>query len=169
MAGTKARAYIKATFNNTILTFTDPEGKTICWGSAGTAGFKGARKSTPYAATVTVEAAAKKAIAQGVREVEVYIKGPGPGRESGRSTPSHPACAVGPAPGRFLRRANPGRSRPAGAIHGFGTRSRAPHWSRGRRNRATDDRRQCTKTRGRAAPWRGSGQRPQRRSVRPPH
>jgi small subunit ribosomal protein S11 len=82
MAETKARAYIKATFNNTILTFTDPQGKTICWGSAGTAGFKGARKSTPYAATVTVEAAARKVMAQGVREVEVYLKGPGPGRES---------------------------------------------------------------------------------------
>jgi small subunit ribosomal protein S11 len=82
MANTKAKAHIKATFNNTILTFTDLEGKTICWGSAGTAGFKGARKSTPYAATVTVEAAAKKAMAKGVREVEVYIKGPGPGREA---------------------------------------------------------------------------------------
>jgi small subunit ribosomal protein S11 len=82
MAATKGRAYINATFNNTVLTFTDSQGKTICWGSAGTAGFKGARKSTPYAATVTVEAAARKALAQGVREVEVYIKGPGPGREA---------------------------------------------------------------------------------------
>lgn len=79
---TKARAYIKASFNNTVVTFTDDKGKTICWGSAGTAGFKGARKSTPYAATTTVEAAAKKALAHGVREVEVYIKGPGPGRDS---------------------------------------------------------------------------------------
>jgi small subunit ribosomal protein S11 len=82
MREAKARAYITATFNNTILTFTDSKGKTICWGSAGTAGFKGARKSTPYAATMTVEAAAKKALASGVREVEVYIKGPGPGREA---------------------------------------------------------------------------------------
>lgn len=79
---TKARAYITATFNNTIVTFTDSEGKTICWGSAGSAGFKGARKSTPYAATTTVETAAKKALAHGVREVEVYLRGPGPGRDA---------------------------------------------------------------------------------------
>jgi len=81
-AKTKARVYITATFNNTIVTFTDLQGKTICWGSAGTAGFKGARKSTPYAATTTVEAAAKKALASGIREVEVYVKGPGPGRDA---------------------------------------------------------------------------------------
>lgn len=78
----KARAYINATFNNTTVTFTDFKGKTICWGSAGTAGFKGARRSTPYAATTTVEAAAKKALAHGIHEVEVYIKGPGPGRDA---------------------------------------------------------------------------------------
>lgn len=78
----RARVYIKASFNNTLVTFTDPKGKTICWGSAGTAGFKGARKSTPYAATTTVEAAARKALAHGIREVEVYIKGPGPGRNA---------------------------------------------------------------------------------------
>lgn len=79
---TKARVYITASFNNTVVTFTDVKGSTICWGTAGTAGFKGARKSTPYAATTTVEAAAKKALAHGVREVEVYIKGPGPGRDA---------------------------------------------------------------------------------------
>ncbi len=77
-----ARAFISATFNNTVVTFTDLKGNTICWGSAGTAGFKGARKSTPFAATTTVDAAAKKALAQGVKEVEVYIKGPGPGRDA---------------------------------------------------------------------------------------
>lgn len=79
---TKARVYITATFNNTIVTFADLNGKTICWGSAGSAGFKGARKSTPYAATTTVEAAARKALTHGIREVEVYIKGPGPGRNA---------------------------------------------------------------------------------------
>ena len=79
---TKAKAYVTATFNNTLVTFVDFKGNTLCWGSAGTVGFKGARKSTPFAATTTVEAAAKKALAQGVREVEVYIKGPGSGREA---------------------------------------------------------------------------------------
>ena len=79
---TQARVYITATFNNTMVTFTDSGGKTICWGSSGTAGFKGARKSTPFAATTTVEVAAKKAIANGIKEVEVRIKGPGPGRDA---------------------------------------------------------------------------------------
>jgi small subunit ribosomal protein S11 len=79
---TKAKAYVTATFNNTLVTFVDLKGNTLCWGSAGTVGFKGARKSTPFAATTTVEVAAKKAIAQGVREVEVYIKGPGSGRDA---------------------------------------------------------------------------------------
>lgn len=78
----KAKAYVRATFNNTIITFTDLEGNTICWGSSGEMGFKGARKSTPFAAVSTVEAAAKKALAHGIREVEVYIKGPGSGRDS---------------------------------------------------------------------------------------
>lgn len=78
----RARVYIKASFNNTLVTFTDFQGKTICWGSTGSAGFKGARKSTPFAATTTVDAAAKKALAKGVREVEVRIKGPGPGRDA---------------------------------------------------------------------------------------
>lgn len=78
----KARVYIRATFNNTIVTFTDLKGNTICWGSSGEAGFKGARKSTPFAATTSVETVAKKALARGIREVEVYIKGPGPGRDA---------------------------------------------------------------------------------------
>lgn len=79
---TGARVYITATFNNTIVTFADLEGKTICWESTGSAGFKGARKSTPFAATTTVEKAAKKARQLGIKELEVYIKGPGPGREA---------------------------------------------------------------------------------------
>lgn len=78
----RARVYITATFNNTIVTFTDGEGKTICWGSSGVSGFKGARKSTPYAATTTMDGAARKAMAQGVKEVEVRVKGPGQGRDA---------------------------------------------------------------------------------------
>lgn len=75
-------AHIQATFNNTIVTITDPRGNTIAWSSAGVQGFKGSRKSTPYAAQTAVEDAAKKAMEHGVRSVEVYIKGPGSGRES---------------------------------------------------------------------------------------
>lgn len=78
----RAKVFITATFNNTLITFTDMEGKTLSWGSAGLAGFKGARKSTPYAAMSAVEAAAKKVLARGIREVEVYVKGPGPGRDA---------------------------------------------------------------------------------------
>lgn len=75
-------AHIQATFNNTIVTITDPRGNTIAWSSAGVQGFKGSRKSTPYAAQTAVEDAAKKAMEHGMRTVEVYIKGPGSGRES---------------------------------------------------------------------------------------
>lgn len=75
-------AHIQATFNNTIVTFTDPRGNAISWSSAGVQGFKGSRKSTPYAAQTAVEDAAKKAMEHGMRTVEVYINGPGSGRES---------------------------------------------------------------------------------------
>ena len=78
----KGKVFITATFNNTLVTITDPEGNTLCWGSAGLVGFKGARKSTPYAATTAVEAVARKAQDRGLREVEVYIKGPGSGRDA---------------------------------------------------------------------------------------
>ncbi|KKU83171.1 30S ribosomal protein S11 [Candidatus Gottesmanbacteria bacterium RIFCSPLOWO2_01_FULL_49_10] len=78
----KGKVYITATFNNTIVTITDVRGDTISWGSSGMAGFKGARKSTPYAATTAVEAVARKAQDMGLREVEVYIKGPGSGRDA---------------------------------------------------------------------------------------
>ena len=78
----RARAYIHATFNNTIITFTDPDGDTILWGSAGSSGFRGSRKSTPYAAQIASQAVAKRAVDHGVREVDVYVKGPGPGREA---------------------------------------------------------------------------------------
>lgn len=77
-----SKIYINASFNNTLINFTDAEGGTIAWGSAGAVGFKGARKSTPFAATMAVESAAKKASAAGVRDVEVYIKGPGSGRDA---------------------------------------------------------------------------------------
>ncbi|MDO8451543.1 MAG: 30S ribosomal protein S11 [bacterium] len=78
----KGKVFITATFNNTIVTITDKEGNTVCWGSSGMAGFKGARKATPYAATTAVEAVARKAQVAGMREVEVYIKGPGSGRDA---------------------------------------------------------------------------------------
>lgn len=78
----KGKVFITATFNNTLVTITDRDGNTLCWGSSGMAGFKGARKSTPYAATTAVEAVARKAQDWGMREVEVYIKGPGSGRDA---------------------------------------------------------------------------------------
>jgi small subunit ribosomal protein S11 len=77
-----ARAYVTATFNNTLVTLTDPTGNTIAWGSSGASNFKGARKSTPYAATTVVEGIAKKAKEAGVSSIEIYLKGPGPGRDS---------------------------------------------------------------------------------------
>ena len=79
---TRGVAHIKATFNNTQVTITDVNGETIGWDSAGTVGFKGARKSTPFAATRAAETVAGKARKVGMAEVEVKIKGPGPGRES---------------------------------------------------------------------------------------
>ncbi len=78
----RGRAYIQSTFNNTIITLTDPEGNVIAWGSSGTAGFKGSRKGTAYAAQRAAEAAAKKGMEQGLRQIDVYVKGPGSGREA---------------------------------------------------------------------------------------
>jgi len=78
----KGKVFISATFNNTIVTITDMDGNTLCWGSSGMSGFKGARKSTPFAATTAVEIVARKAQAVGMKEVEVYIKGPGAGRDA---------------------------------------------------------------------------------------
>ena len=75
-------AYIQSTFNNTIITITDQQGNTVCWASAGTAGFKGARKGTPFAAQLAAKEASTKAKEFGVRYVDVKIKGPGAGRES---------------------------------------------------------------------------------------
>jgi len=76
------KAYIQSTFNNTIVTLTDPEGNVIAWGSSGTAGFKGSRKGTPYAAQLAARDAARKAMGYGLRQVEVYVKGLGSGREA---------------------------------------------------------------------------------------
>src|SRR5574337_1641122 len=75
-------AHIHASFNNTIVTITDTAGNVITWSSAGNKGFKGSRKSTPFASQLAAEAAAKKAMEHGMRQVEVYVKGPGTGRES---------------------------------------------------------------------------------------
>jgi small subunit ribosomal protein S11 len=75
-------AYIQATFNNTLVTLTDPNGNTLAWASAGQAGFKGSRKSTPYAAQIAAEQAARRAMEHGLRQVEVFVRGPGSGREA---------------------------------------------------------------------------------------
>ena len=74
-------AHIQSTFNNTIVTITDTTGNVLSWGSAGLVGFKGSRKSTPYAAAQTAEGAAKRAMEHGMRHIEVFVKGPGAGRE----------------------------------------------------------------------------------------
>lgn len=78
----RGRAYVSSTFNNTIVTITDPNGNVLSWASSGVVGFKGSRKSTPYAAQLAAERAAQSAMENGVREVEIAVKGPGPGREA---------------------------------------------------------------------------------------
>src|SRR5216110_3993241 len=75
-------AHIKTSFNNTIVTITDTDGAVVCWESAGSAGFKGSRKSTPFAAQVTADSAARKGMEHGLQKVEVFVKGPGSGRET---------------------------------------------------------------------------------------
>jgi len=76
------QVHVYASFNNTIITVTDTQGNTVCWGSSGSAGFKGSRKSTPFAARLAAEQAIKAAISMGIQEVDLFVKGPGPGRES---------------------------------------------------------------------------------------
>ena len=108
------QAHIKSTFNNTIVSITDPNGAVISWASSGEVGFKGSRKSTPFAAQMAAEAAAKRAQEHGMRKVDVFVKGPGSGRETairslqaaGPSEPSLPLPGVSPQP-------NPSRRRPA--------------------------------------------------------
>ncbi len=78
----RGRAYVQSTFNNTIITLTDPNGNALAWGSSGGSGFKGSRKSTPYAAQIAAEGAARRAMEHGLRQVEVFVKGPGSGREA---------------------------------------------------------------------------------------
>ena len=90
----KAIAYVKASFNNTLITITDVNGETLCWGSAGAMGFKGSRKSTPFAATRAAEEAASKARKMGVHEVEVRLKGAGSGRESAVTALQHAGIKV---------------------------------------------------------------------------
>ncbi len=79
---TQGVAHVQATFNNTIVTITDPQGNVVSWASAGSVGFKGSRKSTPFAAQTASENAAQKAMSHGMKEVKVYVKGPGAGREA---------------------------------------------------------------------------------------
>jgi small subunit ribosomal protein S11 len=76
------KAFIQSTFNNTIVTLTDPQGNVLSWGTAGSSGFKGSRKGTPYAAQLAAHEAARKAMEQGLRQIEVFVKGPGSGREA---------------------------------------------------------------------------------------
>jgi small subunit ribosomal protein S11 len=76
------KAFIQSSFNNTIVTITDPTGNALSWGSSGAAGFKGSRKSTPYAAGLAADQAARKAMEHGLRQVEIFVKGPGSGREA---------------------------------------------------------------------------------------
>ncbi|MDQ3855996.1 MAG: 30S ribosomal protein S11 [Chloroflexota bacterium] len=78
----RGNAYIASSFNNTMVTLTDPRGNVIAWNSAGASGFKGSRKSTPYAAQVTAEGAARRAMEHGLRQIDVFVKGPGSGREA---------------------------------------------------------------------------------------
>jgi small subunit ribosomal protein S11 len=86
-------AHIQSTFNNTIITITDPQGNTVAWASAGTCGFKGYRKSTPFAAQKVADAVGAQAMDHGMREINVYVKGPGPGRES--AIRALQACGLG--------------------------------------------------------------------------
>ncbi|REF37349.1 30S ribosomal protein S11 [Thermasporomyces composti] len=79
---TFGHAHIRSTFNNTIVTITDPNGNVIAWASAGTVGFKGSRKSTPFAAQMCAEAAARRAMEHGMKKVDVFVRGPGSGRET---------------------------------------------------------------------------------------
>ena len=118
----RGNAYIQSSFNNTIVTITDPDGNVLTWGSSGAAGFKGSRKSTPYAAALAADSAARKAMEHGMRQVSVFVRGPGAGREAAirslqaaglevtaivDARPSHTTAAA-----RRRRGASDGRCRP---------------------------------------------------------
>lgn len=92
---TEGNAYIKSTFNNTIVSITDPSGAVIAWSSSGQVGFKGSRKSTPFAAQLAAEAAARRAQEFGLKKVDVFVKGPGSGRETAIRTLTAPGLEVG--------------------------------------------------------------------------
>ena len=94
------QAHIKSTFNNTIVSITDPTGHVISWASAGQVGFKGSRKSTPFAAQMAAEAAARRAQEHGMRKVDVFVKGPGSGRETAIRSLQAAGLEVGHDPGR---------------------------------------------------------------------
>ena len=89
------QAHIKSTFNNTIISITDPNGAVISWASAGTVGFKGSRKSTPFAAQMAAEAAGRRALEHGMKRVDVFVKGPGSGRETAIRSLGAVGLAVG--------------------------------------------------------------------------
>lgn len=90
------QAHIKSTFNNTIITITDPTGAVISWASAGTVGFKGSRKSTPFAAQMAAEAAGRRAMEHGMKRVDVFVKGPGSGRETAIRSLGAVGLEIGP-------------------------------------------------------------------------
>ncbi len=90
------QAHIKSTFNNTIITITDPTGQVISWASAGTVGFKGSRKSTPFAAQMAAEAAGRRAMDHGMKRVDVFVKGPGSGRETAIRSLGAVGLEIGP-------------------------------------------------------------------------
>lgn len=92
---TEGNAYIKSTFNNTIVSITDPSGAVIAWSSSGQVGFKGSRKSTPFAAQLAAEAAARRAQEFGLKKVDVFVKGPGSGRETAIRTLTATGLEVG--------------------------------------------------------------------------
>ena len=110
----QGHVHIQATFNNTIITITDLNGAVISWGSAGAAGFKGSRKSTPYAAALAADGAAKRAMEHGMRQVEVFVKGPGAGRERPSARSRLPASRSAPSP-TSRRSRTTAAARPSGA------------------------------------------------------
>jgi ribosomal protein uS11 len=113
--------HIHSTFNNTIITITDPQGAVIAWSTAGAVGFKGSRKGTPFAAQVAAEAAARKAADLGMRQVQVFVKGPGAGREAALRRvrgESHKGCHPDPAQRLSSAKAAAGLRSSSGTIHG---------------------------------------------------